>query len=119
VPTYWYDVVLRAGLVTILVAAVVTLSFTIGPVATGILAVFPVVFTSVIIILHRRAGGPAASAVMANTVVGLIGFGCAFLTLHLAAVPLGPPLALPLALAVSFTWGLSVIGVRRIYLSRA
>ena len=35
----------------------VTFSFRIGPYASGLLAVFPVVLTSVILILHNRAGG--------------------------------------------------------------
>jgi hypothetical protein len=111
--TYWYDISLRAVLVAALVGCVVGLSFTIGPSATGVLAVFPIVLTSVIVILHRRIGGMAASAVLANTVLGLVGFGLCLLTMHLTAIPLGPPIALPLALAVSFGWGLSVVGVRR------
>lgn len=109
---YWYDTVLRAAAVAVLVAAVVGLSFSIGPRSTGVLAVFPIVLTSIIIILHRRIGGRATAAVLANTVLGLIGFGGAVATLHLTVVPLGPALALPLALAVSVSWGLLVLGVR-------
>ena len=110
---YWYDVVLRAASVALLVATVVALSFRIGPAGTGVLAVFPVVLTSIIIILHRRVGGPATAAVLANTILGLVGFGCALATLHLAALPLGPPLALPLALAVSVGWSLLVLLARK------
>src|SRR5579872_4927978 len=53
----WYDLVMRAAMVALLVGVVVTLSFSIGPRASGSLAVFPIVLTSIIIILHRRIGG--------------------------------------------------------------
>lgn len=114
IETNWSDIALRAGLATVLIGCVVAFSFTIGPAATGALAVFPIVLTSVILILHRRVGGVAASAVLANTVLGLVGFGFCLLTLHLTAMPLGPAIALPLALAVSFGWGIAVVAVRRL-----
>jgi hypothetical protein len=110
---YWYDKVLRALSVALLVAFVVALSFRIGPAGTGVLAVFPIVLTSIIIILHQRVGGPAAAAVLANTILGLVGFGCALATLHLTAVPLGLALALPLALAVSVGWSLLMLLARK------
>jgi hypothetical protein len=97
----WYDLVLRAAMVALLVGTVVTLSFHIGPSATGSLAVFPIVFTSIMIILHRRVGGPATAAVMANAIIGLGGFGLATVALYLTAERLGAPAALAFALAVS------------------
>ena len=98
----WYDFVVRAGMVALLVGVIVTLSFRIGPTGSGVLAVFPVIYTSIILILHRRVGGPATAAV--NSVFGLAGFGAALLTLHLAAVPLGSAVALMAALSVSVAW---------------
>lgn len=111
---YWYDTLLRAAAVAALVASVVGLSFSIGPHSTGVLAVFPIVLTSIIIILHRRVGGRATAAVMANSVLGLIGFGAALVVLHLTVVPLGPVLALPLAFAAAVGWSLLVLGVGRL-----
>ena len=52
----WYDLVIRAGMVALLVGAVVTLSFRIGPTGSGVLAVFPVIYTSITLILHGRVG---------------------------------------------------------------
>jgi hypothetical protein len=101
VTTRWYDLVLRAAMVALLVGTVVTLSFRIGPTASGNLAVFPIVLTSIMIILHHRVGGPATAAVMANAVIGLGGFGIAVVVLHLTADRLGSPAALSLTLAVS------------------
>jgi hypothetical protein len=109
----WYDLVLRAGMVALLVGIVVTLSFRIGPTASGNLVVFPIVLSSIIIILHHRVGGPATAAVMANAVIGLGGFGFAVLALNLTAERLGSPLALTLALFVSVCGNLLIYFVRR------
>lgn len=109
----WYDFALRALLVACLVGAVVTLSFRIGPGPTGVLAAFPVVFTSIMIILHHRIGGKAAGAVLASGMLGLCGFGLAVLTLHLLAVPLGNGPALGWALVVAVLWNLSLYALRQ------
>ena len=112
-PTRWYDLILRAAMVALLVGVVVSLSFTIGPTASGNLAVFPIVLSSIMIILHRRIGGKPTAAIMANAVVGLAGFGIAVITLNLTAVSLGSPLALGLALAVSVGANLLIYFSRR------
>ena len=109
----WYDLVMRAAMVALLVGAVVTLSFHIGPKASGNLAVFPIVLTSIMIILHRRVGGPATAAVMANAVIGLAGFALAVVTLNLTAESLGSALALSLTLAVSVGCNLVLFLIRR------
>jgi hypothetical protein len=113
VPPRWYDLVLRAGLVAALVGVVVTLSFTIGPSLSGSLAVFPIVLTSLILILHRRIGGPATAAIMANTIVGFGGFALALVALHLSAARFSAPLALMLALGVSICCNFAIYVVRK------
>jgi hypothetical protein len=113
VRTRWYDLVLRAGMVALLVGVVVTLSFRIGPRASGNLAVFPIVLTSIMIILHHRVGGPATAAVMANAVIGLGGFAVAVIVLNLSADRLGSGLALALTLAVSIGCNLLLFLVRQ------
>jgi hypothetical protein len=109
----WHELVLRAAMVAILVGVVVTLSFTIGPTLSGNLAVFPIVLTSIMIILHRRIGGPATAAIMANAVVGLGGFGIAVSVLYLTAEHLGSPLALALTLAISIACNLIIFFMRQ------
>ena len=109
----WYDFVVRAGLVALLVGAIVTLSFRIGPTGSGVLAVFPVIYTSIMVILHHRVGGPATAAVLANAIPGLAGFGMALLSLYLAAVPLGSAAALVIGLSVSVAWNATVFALRR------
>ena len=87
----WYDVPLRATMVAGLVAAVVALSGQVGPTFTGLLAVYPIVMTCLMLIFHPRAGGPATATLIANTLWGLVGFSACLFTVHLAAVPLGTP----------------------------
>lgn len=107
------DIVMRAALVATLVATVVTLSFHIGAAASGILASAPVVYTSIMLILHRRVGGPATAAVIAHGFPGLLGFSAALLTLHFTAVPLGKAAGLALALAVAMIWNSVLFAARR------
>jgi hypothetical protein len=109
----WYEFLMRAGLVAALVGVVITLSFTIGPSLSGSFAVFPVTLTSIMIILHRRIGGPGTAAVMANTIVGFGGFAIAVVSLYLSAERLGSPLALTLALAVSICCNLAIYFMRK------
>jgi ABC-type spermidine/putrescine transport system permease subunit I len=81
-----------------------------------VIALFPAVFSSLILILMPRIGGRATAAVLANGQWGLIGFGAAIVVLHLAAEPLGRAAALGLALATCVAWnfGLWVLGRYRL-----
>jgi hypothetical protein len=109
----WYDVPLRAGMVALLVATVVGLSTRVGPTITGMLAVFPIVLLSLTLILHPRIGGPAAGAVLSNTMLGLVGFSCTCLTARLLVVPLGAAAGLSIALVVSIGCNLAFWWLRR------
>jgi hypothetical protein len=104
----WYDIPLRASLVATLVATVVTLSGWVGPAISGILALFPVVFTSMMLILHPRIGGPPTAAVIANSGWGLMGFGLAVAVLHAATLHFGSAIGLSLALATGMGWNLAL-----------
>ena len=104
----WYDIPLRASLVSTLVATVVTLSGWVGPTVSGIIALFPVVFTSMMLILHPRIGGPATAAVLANSGWGLMGLGIAIAVLHVAALRFGSAVGLGLALMVCVSWNLGL-----------
>ena len=115
----WYDIPLRAALVATLVATVVTLSGHVGPAISGILALFPVVYTSFILILHPRIGGAATGAVLANGLWGLIGFGAAVVVLHLAPPRFGGAAALSLALATCVAWNLGLWSFGRYRLRKA
>ena len=104
----WYDIPLRASLVATLAATVVTASSWVGPKVSGIIALFPVVFTSMMVILHPRIGGPPTAAVLANSAWGLIGLGIAIAVLHVAALQFGSAIGLSLALATCIGWNLGL-----------
>ena len=109
----WYDVPVRALMVACLVAAVVGLSGHVGPTVTGLLAVYPIVMTSLMLIFQPRVGGPATAALIANTMWGLVGFSACLFTVHLAVVPLGTWAGLVLSLMVSVVWNLVLYWIRR------
>jgi hypothetical protein len=104
----WYDIPLRASLVATLVATVVTASGWVGPKISGIIALFPVVFTSMMLILHPRIGGPPTAAVIANSAGGLMGLGIAIAALHVAALRFGSVAGLSVALAICVSWNLGL-----------
>src|SRR5258707_126927 len=111
----WYDIPLRASLVATLVATVVTLSGWVGPSISGTIALFPVVFTSMMLILHPRIGGPPTAAVLANSAWGLMGLGIAIALMHVAALRFGSAIGLSLALMTCVSWNLGLwwLGRRR------
>jgi hypothetical protein len=104
----WYDIPLRAALVASLVGTVVTASSWVGPRVTGVIALFPIVFSSMMLILHPRIGGPATAAVLANSAWGLLGFGLGVAVLHLAVLQFGSAIGLSLALATCIIWNLTL-----------
>jgi hypothetical protein len=115
----WYDVPMRAALVATLVAIVVSTSGWVGPRISGIIALYPVVFSSMMVILHPRIGGPPTAAVLANSAWGLLGFGMAIAVLHVAVVWFGSAVGLCLALGTCVAWNLTLWGIGRRALHRA
>jgi hypothetical protein len=100
-------------MVAILVATVVGLSTKVGPIITGILAVFPIVLLCLMLILHLRIGGPANAAVLSNSLLGLVGFSLCCLTAHLAVAQFGTSIGLTLALAVAIASNFGFWALRR------
>lgn len=109
----WGDLLLRALLVAGLVGTVVTVSDMIGPGLTGLVALFPMTFTSVGLLIHTRLGGAANAAAMASGLVAMIGFTTGLVVVHLCAQPLGRAAALGLALCVSLGWAALLLAIRR------
>ena len=111
----WSDIPLRAALVALVVAAVVAASRSGGPALSGVIAPFPIVLISIMLIFHPRAGGPFSAAVIANSSLGLVGFGLAVAVLEMTALWLGSAPALSLALATAVGWNFALWwqGLRR------
>lgn len=104
----WYDIPFRASLVATLVAIVVSTSGWVGPRVSGVIALYPIVFTSMMVILHPRIGGPPTAAVLANSAWGLLGFGLAIAVLHVAVMQFGSAIGLSCALATCIGWNLTL-----------
>ena len=102
----WYDIPLRASLVATLVATVVTASGWLGPKISGTIALFPMVFTSMMLILHPRIGGPPTAAVLANSAGGMMGLGVAVAALSVLVPQVGSVIGLSLALSICVGWNL-------------
>ena len=99
-----YDIPLRALAAATVVVIVTTASHSIGSFASGMFALFPIVFCSSIVILHPRVGGKATASVMAHAQVALIGLTLAFMAVHYLAEPLGSWWALLIGLCISIAW---------------
>jgi len=100
----WWDIPVRALSVAALVGIIAGLSSLLGPAGVGTLANFPVIMSSMGVIMVARYGPRAAAAVMANSVDGMTGIVVAMLALRLTMEPLGPALSLSLGLAISVFW---------------
>ena len=99
-----YDIPLRALAAPTVVVIVTTASHSIGSFASGMFALFPIVFCSSIVILHPRVGGKSTASVMAHAQVALIGLTLAFMAVHYLAEPLGSWWALLIGLCISIGW---------------
>jgi hypothetical protein len=94
---------LRAAIVVAVVVSVILVSERVGPSVTGIAALFPASYSSFILLMHRRLGGPVVAAAFINGLVMLVGFTAFLLAIHLFAragyawTGIGVGLALPLA----------------------
>lgn len=108
----WWDLPLRAITVMALCGAVIVAARFIGPQAAGLVALAPMGFISIALVVHPRAGGRASAAIFASAMPGMVGFVAAVLVVHLTVVPLGSWTGLGLALAVSVFWNLLLVGVR-------
>jgi hypothetical protein len=98
------DLAWRASVVTLVVIAVTAASYSIGSYFSGAFAFFPVAMGSFFIILHSRAGGPAAASVAAHVQAPLIGLGLGLVAVHFLAVPLGVWWSYLIALAIGIAW---------------
>lgn len=112
----WWDIPLRALSVATFVAVVTGISSLLGPSGVGTLANFPVIMSSMGVILALRFGPRTASAMLSNSFGGMAGVCVSFLVAHLAMLPLGPAIALSLGLLVSIGWNLGLfwLGQKRV-----
>jgi hypothetical protein len=109
----WFDIPIRAALVVTLVILVVSISSSIGPAATGLLALLPVAYSSFIILMHRRLGGPAIAAALCNGLIMLVGFIGFLVGIQVFASRGQVWLGIAVGLATPIVWSLIVLGFSR------
>lgn len=112
-PRARFDLVLRALLVAGVVVGTTVAGRVFGPSVTGVLATYPVVFTTLVVILQPRCGGPFTASVLVTGLKGLVGFGFSLVVLHLAASYLSATAALLIALFVAVGWNGVLLLYRR------
>jgi hypothetical protein len=109
-----WDVPARAIGVMCLVGFVMFAGFWLGPEAAGYAAPFPIVLSSLIVILHKRIGGRGTAVTLVHTLPGLLGFGVAVVVMHQTAVAWGSALSLSVALVICIVWNLGLMGLKRL-----
>ncbi|MCZ8316544.1 hypothetical protein [Phreatobacter sp.] len=109
----WYDLPLRAAIVVSVVVAVILVSERLGPGATGIAALFPASFSSFILLMHRRLGGPAVASAFVNGMTMIFGFTGFLLALHLFAAQGAVWTGLAVGLAIPVAWSALLLVLSR------
>jgi uncharacterized membrane protein (GlpM family) len=99
-----YDIPLRAAAVAVVVTVVTTASHWIGSFASGVFAMFPIVMGSFVVIMHPRAGGKAAAAVLSHAQPALLGLVLGFLGVHYLAEIIGVWWSFAVGLAITMAW---------------
>jgi uncharacterized membrane protein (GlpM family) len=99
-----FDIPLRALTAALVVAVVTAASSRIGSFASGMFAIFPIILSSSIVIMHPRIGGKATASMMAHVQLPLIGMVFGFLVVHDLVAPIGVWPALAAGLVVSLAW---------------
>ena len=108
----WFNLLVRGLSVAAFVSLVVAAGSTIGPRATGIVAVFPISLISLIVIVRPRIGGEASSLLAANALRSMLGFGVMLLAFHLAVATWGVRMAFVVALLVCLSWSTALLLLR-------
>jgi hypothetical protein len=108
-----YDIPLRALTAAAVVATVTTASYSIGSFLSGVFAVFPIVMTSSVVILHPRVGRIASASMFAHAQIALNGMWPGFLVVHFMVPAVGVWPAYGLGLLVCIAWSGLLWMVRR------
>ncbi|MDX2155426.1 MAG: hypothetical protein SFW09_02865 [Hyphomicrobiaceae bacterium] len=112
------DLFVRATLAAAFAGFVIVASKHVPPDVTGVLAVMPILMASLALVMHARVGGPATAALLANTLIGMVGMVLAFALIHLTIESIGIWAALALGLATTILWNLMLIAARRAWRAR-
>ena len=95
------DLLLRMGMGAMLVLLVTYFAASLGPTLSGILAMFPVMGTVLVLFTHRSAGAAASIQLLRGMVLGFYSFAtfCAVLAWTLQMIGIGPAFLCAIAAA--------------------
>ena len=111
---YWFDAPLRAVSVAIFVGILTAFSQTLGAGGVGTLANFPIIMSSIGLILHVRLGAEGAAGMLANSVAGMVGVCLGLMAVHLTILSVGASSSLILGLVVCIVWNAGLFALSRI-----
>ena len=109
-----WEIPMRAVMVGSLVGFVMIMGVVLGPEAAGYAAPFPIVLSSLILVLHPRIGGRATAMTLSHTLPGLVGFGLGLVLLHSMVESGGVVYGLLCALGFCLCWNVGLIVMRRL-----
>lgn len=107
------DLLWRLAGVLLVVGLAILAARELGPAYAGVMALFPVVWISTIVMVTGRSGPGAAAAMIANGVVTMNAFWVGLSVAALSVPGLGSTLGLSLALAASVAVGLGLTAMKR------
>lgn len=110
----WFDIPLRATIVVSVVVGVILVSERVGPAATGMAALFPASFSSFILLMHRRLGGPAVAAAFVNGMTMIFGFTGYLLVMHLFALRGEVWTGMAIGLCIPLAWSAILLVLNRV-----
>jgi hypothetical protein len=108
-----WDLPARVVVGTVLVVTLTAVAPHLGPVASGLVATFPVYVSIVAVFEHHRAGPEAAVSVLRGLMTGLFGTVAFYVVVWTLVVPAGVVVAFSVAVAVTTVVGAASLRVLR------
>jgi len=105
-----WDLPVRIVVGTVLVLSLTAIAPLLGPVASGIMATFPVYVSVLAVFTQLRDGPRAATDVLRGLLTGLFGTAAFFVVLHVLLEPYG--IAVAFTLAVAVTLAIAAVALR-------
>ena len=113
-PARWWELPLRASLLGLMVASVVSLAGHLGALLTGLGTMFPVALTALTVATVPRMGAVGTARLLAGATRGMLGFVAFMAVLAGLAGPMGTLPALGLGVLANLCWGAGVLLLRRL-----
>ena len=94
----------RAGMAASFVVGIITISDLIGPIWSGLLMGFPMVFLPFLLVIHISYGGAQIRTIIRSFPLGLIGLICFLITVHKTIPEYGVNIAILISLCAAILY---------------